>query len=374
MSALRRFLQSERTIMSVETQPEPNRVSVLGLEALTTANSPKGQRIPALDFTKGTLVLLMVLYHWINYFIDPQWKYLFYLRFLTPSFIFISGFMVSHVYLSKYAAADPRLWKRLMTRGLKLIAIFLVLNLVRIAVGAFAGFGFALQNLISLQNLSAAFVTGDYPVAGVKLVSFGILVPISYLLVLLGALMFPYRVYRYTFHITCATLLTFIAILAFAGIHNYILEFVAVGMLGALAGFLPARVIEGFGRHPYWLALAYLCYLVAITTCGVPFLLQIAAVLLNLSMIYLVGARGIRSGTVKTEAILIGKYSLFGYISQIAILQILGLIIHHMTLGFAVLPVSFLGAFVLTIVSVELIDRARTRFGRVDWLYKAVFA
>ena len=359
--------------MSVGTQPAPNRVSVPSLGALTTAGSPKSQRIPALDFTKGTLVLLMVLYHWINYFIDPQWKYLFYLRFLTPSFIFISGFMVSHVYLSKYAAADPRLWKRLMTRGLKLLAIFLALNVVRIALGSLAGHGVALQDLISFQNLSAAFVSGDYPVAGVKIVSFGILVPISYLLILLGALMFPYRLYKYTFHIACAMLLTLIAILAFAGIQNYILEFIAVGMLGVLAGFLPTRVIDGFGRHPYWLAFAYLWYLIGITMWGVPFLFQIVAVLLNLSMIYLVGARASRS-TVRAEVILMGKYSLFGYIAQIAILQILSPMLHHLNLGFAVLPVSIVAAIVLTIVSVELLDRARIRLGGVDRLYKAVFA
>jgi uncharacterized membrane protein len=28
----------------------------------------KPYRIPALDFTKGALVLIMVLYHWINHF------------------------------------------------------------------------------------------------------------------------------------------------------------------------------------------------------------------------------------------------------------------------------------------------------------------
>jgi len=360
--------------MSVGTQPDPSQVSVPGLEALTTVGSPKSQRIPALDFTKGTLVLLMVLYHWINYFIDPQWKYLFYLRFVTPSFIFISGFMVSHVYLSKYGAADPRLWKRLMTRGLKLMTVFLVLNIVRIAVGAFVGHGVALQNLISLQNLSAVFVSGDYPVAGVKLVSFGILVPISYLLMLLGALMFPYRLNLHTFHITFAVLLTFIAILALAGIQNYILEFVAVGMLGVLTGFLPIRVIDGFGRHPYWLAFAYLLYLIGITMWGVPFLFQIVAVLLNLGVIYLVGASGSRSGIVRTEIIVIGKYSLFAYISQIAILQILSPMLHHTNLGFAVFPISFLAAFTLTILSVELLDCTRIRFGSVDRLYKAVFA
>ncbi len=94
-------------------------------------------RIPALDFTKGALVLIMVLYHWMNYFLNLSWDLLKYLHFLTPSFIFITGFMVSNVYLSKYAAADPRLSKRLFTRGLKLLAIFLVLNLARIFVPVF---------------------------------------------------------------------------------------------------------------------------------------------------------------------------------------------------------------------------------------------
>src|SRR5580704_5753793 len=70
--------------------------------------SRKAQRIPALDFTKGALVLIMVLYHWLNYFVGPQADIYRYLRFLTPSFIFITGFLVSGVYLSKYSVADPR--------------------------------------------------------------------------------------------------------------------------------------------------------------------------------------------------------------------------------------------------------------------------
>ena len=101
----------------------------------TTASSPKPQRISALDFTKGALVLIMVLYHWINHSIGPQWGYYQYLRSLTPSFIFITGFMISNVYLSKYDPADPRLAKRLFTRGLKLITIFVCLNMARTFIG-----------------------------------------------------------------------------------------------------------------------------------------------------------------------------------------------------------------------------------------------
>ena len=120
--------------MHVETESKAHSAATQRLGVPPTASSAKSARIPALDFTKGALVLIMVLYHWINYFIGNQWGYYRYLRFLTPSFIFIAGFMISNVYLSKYAAADPRLSKRLLIRGIKLMAVFLVLNLFRILV------------------------------------------------------------------------------------------------------------------------------------------------------------------------------------------------------------------------------------------------
>src|SRR6266404_5555429 len=99
--------------MPTQNESRADRVSETKIDLPAIATLTKSQRISALDFTKGALVLLMVLYHWINYFIGPQWKYYQYLRFLTPSFIFITGFMISNVYLSRYAATDPRLPKRL---------------------------------------------------------------------------------------------------------------------------------------------------------------------------------------------------------------------------------------------------------------------
>src|SRR5215472_5576139 len=109
----------------MEIKPPASYPTMRRLDRPATVSVSKAQRIPSLDFTKGTLVLLMVLYHWLNYFTNLPWKYYDYLRFLTPSFIFITGFIISHVYLSKYAASDTRLSKRLFTRGLKLIAVFL---------------------------------------------------------------------------------------------------------------------------------------------------------------------------------------------------------------------------------------------------------
>ena len=69
-------------------------------EQAVDASSGRRGRISALDFTKGALVLVMVLYHWLNYFVGPQGDFYRYLSFLPPSFICITGFLISHVYLS----------------------------------------------------------------------------------------------------------------------------------------------------------------------------------------------------------------------------------------------------------------------------------
>ena len=91
----------------------------------------KAARNLALDFTKGALVLFMVLYHTMNYFMENRGgAWLKYLRFLPPSFIFITGFLISNVYLTRYGSGDARLYRRLIVRGLKLVMIFTLLNLL----------------------------------------------------------------------------------------------------------------------------------------------------------------------------------------------------------------------------------------------------
>lgn len=316
----------------------------------------------------------MVLYHWINYFIGLQWEYYRYLRFLTPSFIFVTGFMISNVYLAKYEATDPRLSKRLFTRGLKLLAIFLVLNLGRTYIVPAMGTGAVFGNLPDARDIFTVFVSGNLQAMGGKLISFSILVPISYLLMLSGALMLPYRFYRYTFHVVCVFLLLSLVVLGFIRVQSPNLELITIGMVGVLTGFMSIGAINDFVRHPYMLGLAYLCYTIAITIWNVPFSLQMVGVPLSLIVIYLVGISGSDCGKIRSEVILLGKYSLFGYISQIAILQVLAASLRHINFGFAILSASFVAAFALTIISVEVIDRLRTRVVNMDRLYKAVFA
>src|ERR1700744_3702978 len=313
----------------IETVPQENQDLAARPKAPATSTSPKAQRIHALDFTKGALVLIMVLYHWVNYFIGLEWPYYRYLRFLSSSFIFITGFMISHVYLSKYAAADPRLSKRLVTRGAKLMGIFLVLNAARDLAIPILGPGPAAQSLPSLRDLFTIFVSGNFTVTGNKLVSFTILVVISYVLMFSGILMPLFNRYKYTFHVVCLLLLLSITTLRVFGTGSYNLEFITIGMLGVMAGFMPIKRLNEIVAHRYALALAYICYTIAISIWNVPFPLLIVAVALNLLVLYAVGISRSETGVLMNEIILLGKYSLLGYIAQVAILQILSAIFHH---------------------------------------------
>jgi len=164
-----------------------------------------------------------------------------------------------------------------------------------------------------------------------------------------------------------------ILILALNGEHSYILEFMAIGMMGLLTGFAPIEAVSRFIRHPYRLGVLYLFYLVAITIWEIPFALLVVGVYLSLSVIYLVGANG-ETRKIRSEVILLGKYSLFGYISQVAILQILSVGFRHASRGFGMLGVTFVAAIALTIASVEVLDRTRRQVTSIDRLYKAVFA
>src|SRR6185295_1822787 len=90
---------TRRSAKETETAPMAA-VAVSQLTQPSIAATERPGRNPALDFTKGALVLIMVLYHWLNYFVSADGFGYRYLRFITPSFIVITGFLVSHIYLS----------------------------------------------------------------------------------------------------------------------------------------------------------------------------------------------------------------------------------------------------------------------------------
>jgi peptidoglycan/LPS O-acetylase OafA/YrhL len=335
----------------------------------------KTARNPALDFTKGALVLIMVLYHWLNYFVGAQGDIYKYLRFLTPSFIFITGFLVSNVYLSKYGVADPRLPKRLIQRGLKILGVFAVLNVIRTLLLPGPLRAQTLSEQLTARSLINVCVTGSDLGGGQgKAVAFYVLVPIGYLLLLSAGLLLVSKRFKYVFHFVCALFLMGIFVLYLNGLQSANLELLAIGLLGVILGYAPIEEINTYVRHPFLLTVAYICYVAAITVWNVIYPLQIVGVCLSLMIIYLVGGPNDEPGKLRRHVVLLGKYSLFGYIAQIVILQFL----HrgHRTGDQDALTsgLFLLAAFALTILAVEATDRVRARVASVDRLYRAVFA
>jgi peptidoglycan/LPS O-acetylase OafA/YrhL len=329
-------------------------------------SSGKPGRLSALDFTKGTLVLVMVLYHWLNYFVSAGGFFYVYLRFLPPSFICITGFLISRVYLSKYRIADVRLPRRLAVRGLKILGIFIFLNVAISLVirGSFNNF--------SIDALESIYVTGN--MASGRVAAFYVLVPISYLLLLSAALLIACRYYQHMFNVVCVLCLLAVFALNLNGHKSTNLELLSIGFLGISIGCIPIDKLNRAFRHPYLLALAYLAYLLAITAWEVPYPLLIVGVLLTLMLIYLLGTVSGEVARVPRVLILLGKYSLFGYIAQIAILQFLRGSLPRGDLAAWISAVSFVVALALTIISVEAVDRARAKAPLVNRLYGAVFS
>jgi Acyltransferase family. len=323
----------------------------------------KAQRVAALDFTKGTLVLLMVLYHWLNYFVSLDGSYYKYLRFLTPSFIFITGFLVSHVYLRKYRITDPRLPKRLLERGLKLVAVFLALNLV---IGFLIRGGF--EAPLSQWEF---YFTGS---AAGKRASFAVLLPIGYVLLGLAGLTVLARFYKNAIHAVTALLLVSLIALSFAGSSNAMLELIGIGLLGASIGHLQMDWSSVISRRLFALLLAYAGYLCAITILNEIFVLQIVGVCLTLAIIYRIGGSSKGPASIWNPVLLLGRYSLLAYIVHVFILQTLRAAARLAGAGIWAAGLSLIAAGALTLLSVAVVDRARAKFTFVNRLYAAVFA
>jgi hypothetical protein len=348
---------------------EPAQKAGQSLPAVAT----KSRRIPALDFTKGALVMIMVLYHWLNYFLGPSDNR--YLRFLTPSFIFITGFLISNVSFSRYGTSDPKLPRRLLQRGLKILGVFALLNLLRVVLFADSYRAQMLAAHSSIRNLLEIYVTGSGVGGGQgRAIAFFILVPIAYLLMLSALLSIAARAYRNVFPVACAVFFLSIAILHLRGYQSPNLELLTIGLLGAAVGYIPIQNINAQVRRPYGIAVAYLGYLAANNVWNVIYPLQVVGVCLSVTIIYVLGNPYGEPGQLRGLFVLLGKYSLFGYIAQIAMLQVLRRGMQHIESEAVVLPLSFILAVVLTIASVEILHWTRAQSLTVDRAYKAVFA
>lgn len=311
----------------------------------------------------------MILYHWINYFVGIGGPVFTYLRFIPPSFIFIAGFLIAHIYPGKYGLNDSSAYKRLIIRGLKLLVLFTLLNVIanifleKSYKGGMPGIDGFLRDAVPI------YISGNAKAA------FGVLIPISYLLLLSSGIFLAGQVYRHSVYLVCTALFLCVSFLDLYGFPSPNLSLIAIGILGMVFGFYPIEKVNNWTGHPYIVVCLNVSYIIAISIWGEGYLLQVIGVCLSVSLIYLVGIKSSDRGGIRSPIILLGKYSLFGYIAQIGILQLLHRGMPYLQFdNWALWGISFVGAFALTFITVKIMHWARQKSHTVDELYTFIFS
>jgi hypothetical protein len=348
---VRRFDHSIRRKTPVDSAPSTNSSS---------------DRDFSLDFVKGVLVVVMVIYHTMNYFSTAGDQGFGYVRFVTGSFIFISGYIISIFYEKKYRIDRAGVSKRLLSRGLKLLMIFTALNVLI----NLAGIGNPRKAPLGigryLGNVTSIYVFGDG-----KLAAFQVLLPISYLLMLSPVLLF-FNGFKKSFVVIALSIAFFFS---FFNIDSANLGLGIVGVIGLSVGM----VINGLDR-------SFFVKNKTIIFCGLAICIGMMGYLDRNVMTYSIGimavlklfydlAKNVDLGRrVCQVIILFGQYTLVCYIMQIAFLQGLFRILSGRRWGFGYENISiFVATNIFLLALCTLAKRLRFRYEFADKTYRFIF-
>ena len=329
-----------------------------------TGTAPSKPRDPSLDFAKGLLVEVMILFHSLQYFLGVRFVGLNYLAFVTGAFVFLAGSIVTEIYLTRFQTNPRSMLLRLIWRSVKLLVLFSSIN---IAFRLF--FIHSPQNGVRDLLLAAGEIFG----AGSKrIVIFEMLVPIAYTLAaaaLIAALA------RTGWLIGALSISAFVLLTIFAS-QSFNAYFLGLGLLGVAYGLL--RHYRGSGRAGY--------IITAVSAAGAAaYFISIALMPEDTPWIYAAGV----VATVETFRSLrlyialpkwlcftmeeFGRYSLFAYIAQIGFLRVLLALIGADlgAVGYAVGPIIACNIFLLA--TMVAMSRLRSLSSSFDTFYRTIF-
>jgi hypothetical protein len=301
-------------------------------------------RNTAIDFVKGFLVISMIVYHSLNYFRQGSFA-LHYFRYIATGFIGMSGFLITNVIYLKYQADPRRLWLKQLSRGGKLVALFLLLN-VLINSLVHRNYTSSEMGIVPFFNhLPTILLKGSSQFA-----AFEILLPIGYLLIIAPLLLQnPKRIMGLLF--CCLLVLVPYCIITENGAYSsYNLFMLTFGFIGILVGLTPTGVMVNLlTKNKYLVLLAFFSYLSIATVTSPSFGAIITGTLSTIAVMFLFANRIKEKNVIKMEIVNMGRHSLMLYLVQIAILQLINRVIKHFDIGDSYkLIVGFLITLVLT--------------------------
>lgn len=148
----------------------------------------EGWRLPEIDVARGYLVLIMLVYHCVLSDFFPELNSIkSTVRFIHTAFLTMAGFLCGWHYLPKGQQEPAAVAGRLITRGIKLLAIFLLANVVLYVIGFHD-----VRALYSACSSPAGVIEHTVVTVSGRLFTFEILAYISVFLILAGCFMrFP---------------------------------------------------------------------------------------------------------------------------------------------------------------------------------------
>jgi hypothetical protein len=307
----------------------------------------------------------MVVYHAINY--SPFRPMAFeYLAFLPPSFILIAGFVVGQIYASRYDLSRWEPYRRLLIRGCKLIALFTLCNLL-LYVFEYRAFGLQEGVMEFAANSPTIYLIGAGRVA-----VFEVLLPIGYFLVAAALLVFLSRYSRWsTWAITVAAIAVSVALEKRGLALDHWVLFTA-GIIGMGLGSIPMKTINAAASRWWLVLLVYIGYRALSAWLGERYAIQMFGAAATLLLLYAFAVRCNPSRRLNAHFVVLGQYSLFAYLAQIALLQIfvrVGSPQHAWSVAILILV-----TLLCTSLSVIVVASLRRRSGQVDSMYKIIFA
>ena len=175
----------------------------------------------------------MIIYHTMNYFSNAKPEHYGYIRFISGSFIYISGYIIAIFNETRYLDNRSRITKRLFIRGIKLALIFTALNLAisLTGIGSPNKIHFSVAQYVN--NIIDIYVKGTPRIA-----AFQILLPISYLLIISPVCLFFSK-----YKTALISLVIAIAIQSiFMDIYSAIFELGIVGLIGFCSGIVSNNI------------------------------------------------------------------------------------------------------------------------------------
>jgi hypothetical protein len=330
-------------------------------------------RDSACDCVKGCLVVLMVIYHVMSIMSAAETEDFRYIRFVSGSFIFVTGYIVARFMQPGFSRDPMTVSRRLVIRGVKIFLIFTALNVLIQATGV--------GNVDKMQlgpddywtHAATIYLVGDGRVS-----SFVILLPIAYLLMVAPVLL---RLASYNEKWMPAFMLAIVLVVAALPTltaRSAVIEFMLIGLVGACAGLL-SRPFETGSSDSRWRWLAALGALFVSVWIAGNLGNSVATYTLGIALVskcmYEVAHSGPAIRGLSSSMALLGQYSLLSYIAQIVGIQLL-----FRLFGKVRWPLGLeLGMFCLvTVVTLilfcMLLNHLRARSTAVDKVYRLVFA